>query len=169
MAAILVPVTTFLHGFTTSPVLASSNCDDLNPPPPLSHVELGDEERLGVHKTSGRTRHELVKDLPEPVSSSSGDPPERHLPPPSEAWQASYPKGSINPSASIPGGFGFYLSGPQRFKHSIEDEAATEVVMSYRVMFQADWEWRKGGKLPGICQFTLFIVRPVELITYLRL
>ncbi|KAF9007080.1 hypothetical protein BDQ17DRAFT_1423158 [Cyathus striatus] len=53
---------------------------------------------------------------------------------PTHAWEAFYPKGSINPTATIPGGFGFYLTGPKAFVEALE--GATEVVMSYRMMLQ---------------------------------
>jgi hypothetical protein len=63
------------------------------------------------------------------------------------AWEALYPKGSMNPSSNIRGGFGFYLDGPD----SWNIEAAREVTFSYAVMFQNDFKWQKGGKLPGLC------------------
>jgi hypothetical protein len=63
------------------------------------------------------------------------------------AWEAVYPKGSMNPSSDIRGGFGFYLDGPD----SWNIEAANEVTFSYAVMFQNDFKWQKGGKLPGLC------------------
>jgi len=59
-----------------------------------------------------------------------------------------FPEGSINPSGTIPGGFGFYLSGPSNFAKRLE--SATEALFSYRVMFEEGWEWMKGGKLPGL-------------------
>ncbi|TFK65183.1 hypothetical protein BDN72DRAFT_845832 [Pluteus cervinus] len=71
------------------------------------------------------------------------------VPLPKEAWEAFYPKGSINPNAPLPGGFSFYLSGPTAFANALSD-GATEVILSYRVMLETEWEWVKGGKLPGI-------------------
>ena len=56
----------------------------------------------------------------------------------------------MNPSGSIPGGFGPYLSGPTAFAKRLE--TAKEAIFSYRLMLQKDWEWVKGGKLPGICE-----------------
>jgi hypothetical protein len=70
------------------------------------------------------------------------------------AWEAFYPEGSINPSATIPGGFTFYLKGPLDFAKRLE--SATEALFSYRVMFEEEWEWVKGGKLPGLCKWSLF-------------
>ncbi|KAI0043009.1 polysaccharide lyase family 14 protein [Auriscalpium vulgare] len=99
------------------------------------HVPLADDA-LGVHKISQpkTLTHRIVK-----LSASDGS---------REAWEAHYPAGSINPSASIKGGFGFYLSGPPAFRTASGD--AQEVIMGYDVMFEEGWEWAKGGKLPGI-------------------
>ena len=72
-------------------------------------------------------------------------------PPPKTAWEAFYAKGSISPKTEKPGGMGFYLSGPPDFA-KVLDKGATEAMFSYRVMFQHDWEWVKGGKLPGTCE-----------------
>ena len=100
-----------------------------------------DDHQLGVHKVSSRTTHKVVQP-PFSTIVNLGC-----LPAPETAWEAFYPEGSINPSADIPGGFSFYLSGPQEFADRLE--TASEVVMSYRMMLQDGWEWKKGGKLPG--------------------
>ena len=105
-----------------------------------------DDHQLGVHKVSSKTTHNVVQ--PPLVNSGS-------LPSPETAWEAFYPKGSINPSADIPGSFSFYLSGPREFADRLE--AASEAVMSYRMMLQDGWEWNKGGKLPGVCKFYLLL------------
>ncbi|KAJ7740244.1 hypothetical protein DFH07DRAFT_905486 [Mycena maculata] len=130
----LIPVDTFQSGFTACPSLISQRIDS---------VALNDED-LGVHKVSSRTGHPLA--VPPSVDNSH---PNKDWPPPSIAWEAFYPQGSINPSASIPGGFGFYLSGPSAFASRLES-GATHIVLSYRMMLQTEWEWVKGGKLPGI-------------------
>ena len=96
------------------------------------------DSALGVHKS--RLPHKLV----EPPAADDDHPPQI-------AWEALYPEGSINPSAAVPGGFGFYLSGPPDFARRLE--SATEVLFSYRLMFEEEWEWVKGGKLPGMCQY----------------
>jgi len=70
--------------------------------------------------------------------------------------EAFYPKGSINLSADIPGGFSFYLSEPQEFADRLDSETGSEVVMSHRVMLQDQWEWMKGGKLPGVCKYHIY-------------
>jgi len=126
----LIPISEFITGFTTSCYVHHKN---------IQHVPLADKE-LGVHKVASRTTHNLV--TPPPASASNA---------PKLAWEAVYPKGSINPSATIPGGFEFYLSGPTNFSQSLK--TASEVIFSYRMMLQDEWEWVKGGKLPGACKF----------------
>ncbi|KAJ7617443.1 polysaccharide lyase family 14 protein [Mycena polygramma] len=130
----LIPVDTFQSGFTACPSLAIRN---------VNQVALNDSD-LGVHKVTSRTNHPLV---PPPPSEHSDD-----WPAPSLAWEAFYPQGSINPSAPNPGGFGFYLSGPSAFSSRLKS-GATHVVLGYRMMLQSGWEWVKGGKLPGICDW----------------
>ncbi|KAF7348203.1 Polysaccharide lyase family 14 protein [Mycena sanguinolenta] len=132
MICSLIPVDTFQSGFTACTSLTLPNVDP---------VALKDEE-LGIHRISSRTNHTLV--VPPPAEGSDADWPEPPL-----AWEAFYPKGSINPTAPIPGGFGFYLSGPPNFSSRLES-GATHAILSYRMMLQSDWEWVKGGKFPGI-------------------
>lgn len=136
---ILLPVPEFLSGFTTCPSLSTEL---------LTVVSL-DDHCLGVHKITRRTTHEVV----EPPKEPQQDIPclSNVIPPPTLAWEAKYQKGSINPSAPIPGGFGFYLSGPSDFLESLRC-GAQEVLFSYRMMLSNDWDWMKGGKLPGICE-----------------
>ncbi|KAG6848783.1 hypothetical protein C0991_012502, partial [Blastosporella zonata] len=93
---------------------------------------------------SSRTTHHLVTP-PNPIHES-----DYGQDAPQEAWEAFYPKGSINPNAEIPGGFGFYLTGPSEFAEKLA-HGAREVVFGYRMMLQPGWEWVKGGKLPGVC------------------
>lgn len=145
MAGYLIPAKDFKNGFTTCEHLK----DDRVTLTPL------DDKPLGVHKISSRTTHILVS--PPPCRS-----PPSNLPPPTRAWEAFYPEGSINPKADIPGGFGFYLSGPPSFARQLE-EGAKEVLMSYRMMLGEDWEWVKGGKLPGFCEsdFDIELYKPV--------
>lgn len=131
----LIPVEDFKDGFTTC-----ANLEDDR----ITLVPLEDKA-LGVHKISSRTKHEVV--CPPPCCS-----PSKALPPPTLAWEAFYPEGSINPKAKIPGGFGFYLSGPTSFSGQLEN-GAQEVLMSYRMMLEENWEWVKGGKLPGFRGF----------------
>lgn len=137
LVAPLIPIPDFEFGFTT--------CNHIQHPK-IQSLRLGDQE-LGVHKTSSRTTHKVVQ----PPDAKLGD-----LPSPETAWEAFYPEGSINPSAVLPGGFSFYMSGPKEFADKLE--TACEVVMSYRMMLQDGWEWKKGGKLPGICKYHKFIL-----------
>ncbi|KAG6899044.1 hypothetical protein C0993_001431 [Termitomyces sp. T159_Od127] len=130
----LIPVDKLKHAFTTS--------DHYKHHPSVQHVPL-DDGALGVHKVSPRTPHKLVTPPPSLRQSADGhDAPET-------AWEAIYPKGSINPASQFPGGFGFHLSGPKEFAEHLA-RGATEAVFSYRMMLQPDWEWVKGGKLPGV-------------------
>lgn len=102
----------------------------------MSVVDLSDRT-LDVHKVSSKTQHPLVEP---PFPGLSGPSP------PKAAWEALYPKGSINPSGSIPGGFGFYLSGSRDFSDALENDGAREVTMSYRLMLDKDFDFVKGGK-----------------------
>ena len=65
------------------------------------------------------------------------------------SMQANYPAGSYIPSADIPGGFSFYALGPDNF--DLTD--AKEATLSYSVYFEEDFDFNKGGKLPGLCEF----------------
>ncbi|KAK0501344.1 hypothetical protein EDD18DRAFT_1306945 [Armillaria luteobubalina] len=129
-----VPSDRIHNGFTSSSLLAKSSGNDN-----IKHVPL-DDSALGVHKVFNRTSHNVVSPpVPSHPNPDDGEQPE-------EAWEAFYPRGSINPSASIVGGFGFYVAGPAGFLNGTVNEA----IVSYRVMFESGWEWARGGKLPGI-------------------
>ena len=141
----------FEFGFTT--------CNYIQDPK-IQLFEL-DDHQLGVHKVSSRTTHKVVQP-PNPTLANLGG-----LPSPETAWEAFYPEGSINPSADIPGGFSFYLSGPQEFADRLE--TASEVVMSYRMMLQDGWEWKKGGKLPGVCKYHICPVNVLASVLKLQL
>ena len=67
------------------------------------------------------------------------------------AWEAVYAKGSWNPSNTPLGGFGLYVSGADNFKDAIAD--AQELVVGYSIMFEDGFEYNKGGKLPGGCEY----------------
>ncbi|KAJ8517619.1 hypothetical protein ONZ45_g5204 [Pleurotus djamor] len=136
----LIPISKFQHGFSTCAALKHEH---------LIVVDLKDHP-LGVHKVTSRTSHDSVKPPSPTTATVDSDHPDHHtLPQPSTAWQAKYPKGSINPSAPLPGGFGFHLAGPADFAQALQC-GAQEVVVSYRMMLGAGWEWVKGGKLPGV-------------------
>ncbi|KAI0263749.1 hypothetical protein BC834DRAFT_791831, partial [Gloeopeniophorella convolvens] len=61
----------------------------------------------------------------------------------SSMLQLFYPEGSINPSNKPKGGAEFYAA-PLSLAH------ARNVSFAYSVFFPSDFEWVKGGKLPGI-------------------
>ncbi|KAI0937873.1 hypothetical protein AcW1_003915 [Taiwanofungus camphoratus] len=125
-----------LTGFTTAPPVRA--------PSPIAIVPLSDHD-LGVHKLSSRTRHPLA--APPAPSAPPPDPDSS----PAIAWEAAFPRGSLNPAnaSAPPGGFGFYLRGPPAFAAQLA--RAEEVLMGYAVMFEDGWAWGRGGKLPGIC------------------
>lgn len=124
----------------SAPSNAWSTCSSVSNPN-VCRVDL-DDSILGVHKINSRTHHNIV--IPPSAFGIS----------PHKAWEATYPARSINPANSAPGGFGFYLSGPKGFQNGLK--SATEVMFSYSVMFASDWEWVKGGKLPGLCEIISF-------------
>jgi hypothetical protein len=53
-----------------------------------------------------------------------------------------YPKGSYIPSSRSKGGFQFYAQ-PKTFP-------TRQIQFSYQIMFPIDFDWLKGGKLPGL-------------------
>jgi len=116
---------------------AWTTCSDVDGPG-IEILPL-DDHKLQVHKVTASTSHPLVSP-PGGIGPASPD----------AAWEAFYPKGSINPKNAIPGGFGFYLSGPPEFQAGLR--TANEVLFSYSVMFDKEWDFVKGGKLPGICK-----------------
>lgn len=124
-----VPHSHILAGFTTSPTVNLVQ---------ITHVSL-DDKALGVHKVSPRFTHHIVTP---PVADASHP----------KAWEAVFAAGSIAPGNKDlpPGGFGFYVHGPRQFREEL-GRHGQEVIMSYDVLFEQGWEWRKGGKLPGIC------------------
>ncbi|KAL0574095.1 hypothetical protein V5O48_007854 [Marasmius crinis-equi] len=133
----LIPVSHFHHGYSTSRLLCEKQAHQKD----LKYVEIGKSKELGVHKISLKTGFPAIVTPPPEAENELGG---SCLPSPEFALEAFYPKGSISPGTLIPGGFGFYLTGPPDLV------TGREVVASYRVMFERDWEWVKGGKLPGI-------------------
>lgn len=59
-----------------------------------------------------------------------------------------YPKGSYKPSATPRGGISFYAPGPS----GVDLSTAKEAEFAYSVYFPSDFDWVKGGKLPGFCE-----------------
>jgi len=62
----------------------------------------------------------------------------------SPAMACNYPAGQIGGSSS---GFGFYASGNYG---NVDPTQATDVLFSYSVYFDGNFDWVKGGKLPGL-------------------
>ncbi|KAI0738028.1 hypothetical protein C8Q80DRAFT_292160 [Daedaleopsis nitida] len=62
------------------------------------------------------------------------------------SMQAHYPKGSYTYTHSPQGGLSFYATGPDNFNL----ENAKEATLSYSVYFDEDFDFNKGGKLPGL-------------------
>jgi hypothetical protein len=61
----------------------------------------------------------------------------------SSMLQLFYPKKSINPARSPQGGSEFYAA-------PLDVSGANNVTFEYSVFFSSDFEWVKGGKLPGL-------------------
>jgi|SRR5712671_2106184 len=57
--------------------------------------------------------------------------------------QLFYPKNSINPAGRPQGGSEFYAT-------PLDLSNASSVTLEYRVFFPSDFDWVKGGKLPGL-------------------
>ncbi|KAH9057016.1 hypothetical protein EDB83DRAFT_2292791 [Lactarius deliciosus] len=57
--------------------------------------------------------------------------------------QVFYPKGSINPARKPQGGSQFYAA-------PLDLQNARSVTLAYSVFFPSDFDWVKGGKLPGL-------------------
>jgi hypothetical protein len=57
--------------------------------------------------------------------------------------QLFYPKDSVNPAKWPQGGSEFYAT-------PLDISKASNVTLEYRVFFPGDFEWVKGGKLPGL-------------------
>ena len=110
-------------------------------PPHIIRLDLEDSQ-LGVHRISSGTTHNVC-------TLSDGA---------TNVWEAVYRKGSYKPAGEIKGGFGFYINGPSEGTWQTQLKNASEVVFSYAVRFQQEFDFVKGGKLPGVCAFCLIRV-----------
>jgi hypothetical protein len=70
-----------------------------------------------------------------------------------KAMKAHYPKGSYTFGKGNNGGFSFYSPGPS----NVDLTTAKEATMGYSVMFDKNFQFNKGGKLPGLCEFTFVL------------
>ncbi|KAI0264193.1 hypothetical protein BC834DRAFT_884177 [Gloeopeniophorella convolvens] len=120
-----IPRDTILVGFTTNHNLPAR--------PQIAHVPISKDSALGVHKVNN------PKILLHPTVHVHDR----------DAWEALYPKGSINPTGVVKGGFGFYLAGPKAFADAMA-AGAREAVVGYEMLFEDGFQWAKGGKLPGV-------------------
>ncbi|KZV89142.1 hypothetical protein EXIGLDRAFT_721627 [Exidia glandulosa HHB12029] len=98
------------------------------------------DKALGVIKVSANLTHNVVL-APDIGTAPTG----------TQAWQALYPAGSYNPSATDAprGGIGMYFPGPTGAALNWSDPSVTQIVFSYAVFFPAGFQFVKGGKLPG--------------------
>lgn len=71
-----------------------------------------------------------------------------------KTWmEAYYPLGSYIFSATPRGGINFYATGPT----SVDLTTAKEATFGYSVYFPDDFDFVKGGKLPGLCTSLLWV------------
>lgn len=118
---------TYTSGFTTAAGIQVTGVKTV----PLS------DSTLGVYKVASGYTHDLVQ--------QGGK----------AAWQAVYNQGSYNPaSGGTKGGFSFYVNGTQEFSSALAS-GVYGVMFGYSVMFQQDFQWNLGGKLPGACKFII--------------
>jgi hypothetical protein len=85
---------------------------------------------------SGQQNVKLVSSLPYVSSRTSNEEDQSLL-------QVLYPAHSINPARNPVGGASFYAS-------PLELSSATNVSLQYSIFFPTDFNWVRGGKLPGL-------------------
>jgi len=71
--------------------------------------------------------------------------------------EAVFPEGSYIPSKEPAGGLSFYAAGPA----DVDLTTAKEATLGYSVFFPEDFDFVKGGKLPGLCKSD-FILNPLS-------
>ena len=131
-----VPLLSIKTGFSTSVSAGTLS----------THIEtlILSDQTLGVHRVNNHTTHQVV--VPPLTDDEHAD-----------AWEAFFPEGCINPGNKVAplGGFGFFVKGPRSFENELAKASSTHALFSYEILFEAEWEWRKGGKLPGACRSAL--------------
>ncbi|KAF5353310.1 hypothetical protein D9756_007966 [Leucocoprinus leucothites] len=85
---------------------------------------------------SGQHNVKLVSSLPSDFARNPGEQDQSLI-------QVLYPAHSVNPAQDPVGGANFYAS-------PIDLSSATNVTLKYNVFFPADFDWVRGGKLPGL-------------------
>lgn len=118
---------TYTAGFTTADGVQVSG---------VTTVPLSDSA-LGVYKVASETTHQLVQ--------QGGK----------NAWEAVYAQGSYSSGGDTKGGFSLYVNGTTEFANAVAS-GAYGVMFGYSVMFQKNFQWNMGGKLPGGCKFISF-------------
>lgn len=66
------------------------------------------------------------------------------------AMRAFYPEGSYTFDYEPQGGFSFWSQGPPDM---VNIESAKEITFGYSLFFPDGFDFNKGGKLPGICEY----------------
>ena len=131
---------------TTTFVGPSSDAPDETPNPSTwtSPTFFSDLSAFNVtHFSSGRDNLEVVAGVtPDAENAALADDPSTWTNA-STMLQVFYPKDSINPARRPQGGSQFYAA-PLNLQHALS------VTFAYSVFFPSDFEWVKGGKLPGL-------------------
>ena len=97
-----------------------------------------------THFSSGKHNLKVVTGVtPDAENAAVTDDPSTCVDKASSMLQVFYPKGSVNPKSKPQGGSQFYVV-PLDLRH------ACSVMFAYSVFFPSDFEWVKGGKLPGL-------------------
>ena len=96
-----------------------------------------------THFSSGRKNLEVVAGVtPDAENRPLADDPSTWTKA-SSMLQIFYPEGSVNPKSRPQGGSQFYAA-PLNLRH------ARSVTFAYSIFFPSDFDWVKGGKLPGL-------------------
>ncbi|EKM53815.1 polysaccharide lyase family 14 protein, partial [Phanerochaete carnosa HHB-10118-sp] len=118
-----IPHAQTVSGLTTAPAVSLAH---------VAHVALFDS-KLGIHKVSRHSHNVVI-----PPYTDAAHP---------TAWEAVFAQDSINPRNKMapPGGFGFYIHGPETWQHKLKRRGEwQEVIMSYEVLFEDGWKWQRG-------------------------
>ncbi|KAL0575381.1 hypothetical protein V5O48_006594 [Marasmius crinis-equi] len=121
----------------------------------LNITRFGDDQRnlRVVNGIPASASAPSYAEITAPALSSSGSSPSLFIPfvdASDQTWdnsssvlQTFYPRGSVNPSSNPRGGAQFYAS-------PVDLSATKNVTFAYRVFFPIDFDFVKGGKLPGL-------------------
>ena len=130
----------------TTYIEQTSDAPDETPAPSKwnSPIFYSDLSAFNVtHFSSGRKNLEIVAGVtPDAENTALADDPSTWSNA-SSMLQVFYPEGSINPKQRPQGGSQFYAA-PLDVRH------ARSVTFAYSIFFPSDFDWVKGGKLPGL-------------------